>query len=803
MKKYRQLIKELPSKSVVFAFGRFNPPTTGHELLIKVVQKLAKSNKADHVIYASRTQDKKKNPLSVDRKIHFLKLMFKGVNFAPATEQERTFIEVAKALNKKYKNIIMVAGSDRVPEYEKLLNTYNGKDFNFDTIQVVSAGERDPDADDASGMSASKMRAVAIKGNYTEFKKGLPSSVRDIDGKLLMNEIRQAMGHEPIKEQVKFNVDELREKYFKGEIFHIGDLVESAGQQYEIMDRGSNYLTVVNESGELSKKWIKDVQIVEIKNFKQFNEDIQPGPAPKEITYKGYTTKNLHHSADAAKAFQDTITRSEKGLVPNDPVAILNALKATDTYMKLNDMHLEQGKKPDEKETADWIVAHDVAKKALEKIGEFPHHLSYWEAHKTELQFMGANKPDAVEESLSTKTIKPTQDKLKVARVIADMLGVDKAESSSNPEQLVNTGLRKLKSKQVNKDLLGVVSKMLDLADEVGIKYDSNLRPAKLKEQTDNYTIANDVLRYSDYLKLKKMNKGEVVENEKELDLPHTTPGHTLEPNTHLRRMKVKKMMEDKEELDEDQATSDYKTTKDGRKYRAHRINFANSKADAKPDDTPNDNEDENEAKKNLKLEAKKVAKVSPVKDDSDSLNSIGNRGFDPFFKEEAEEEIGDDELDKMVDSVTDDDVIEHCYDDDELAVVDDETGEEIKEEVELVSEVLSRIERMRAKVRFARSASKRERRTALALKRYSPTPVINSRARKLAIQLMKKRLVRGKPLNKLSVGEKERIEKVIEKRKKIIGRLAMRLVPRIKGIEKARLSHSKYTAKGSSNVVV
>ena len=765
MKNYRQLLKELPSKTVVFAFGRFNPPTTGHELLIKVVQKLARSHSADHVIYASRTQDKKKNPLSVDRKIHYLKLMFKGVNFAAANDKERTFIEVARALNKKYKNIIMVAGSDRVPEYERLLNTYNGKDFHFDTIQVVSAGERDPDADDAAGMSASKMRAVAAKGDYVQFKKGLPSTIRDIDGKLLMNEIRFNMGLEPIKEQVKFEVDELREKYFKGEIFQIGDLVESAGQQFEIMDRGSNYLTVVDEQGELHRKWIKDVQIVEIKNFKQFNEDIQPGYAPKEITYKGYTTKNLHHSGDAAKAFQSTIDRAEKGLVPNDPVAILNALKHTDEYMKLNDMHLEQGRAPNPEEVQSWIHSHDMAKKALEKIGEFPHHLSYWQAHKTELEFMGASKPINVEEALTNKTIKPTQDKLKVARVIADMLGVDNPEKISSPEQLINTGLRKLKSKQVNKDLLDVVSKMLDLASEVGIKYDTKLRPSKLQEQNDdllvpnpkksNYNIATDILRYSDYMKLKKMNNGDVPNKEKEIDLPHTTPGHTLETDPQLRRRKIK-----------------YKV------------------------------DEEVEQVKEAKKETKKVAKVSPVKDDSESLNSIGHKGYDPFFKEEIEDDdIEDKELDKIVDDVSDDEIIDHAYDDEDFVVVDDETGEEIKEETELVSEVLSRTERLRAKVRFARTKSKRERKVKIALKRYSPSPVINTRARKLAIKLMKKRLVRGRDLSKLSVGEKERIEKIIQKRKKVINRIAMRLVPRIRQIEKSRLSHSKAT-KGSSNAV-
>lgn len=834
MKNYRQLVKELPSKTIVFAFGRFNPPTIGHELLFKVIQKVAKSHNADHVVYASRTQDKKKNPLSVERKIHYLKLMFKGINFVAANQDERTFIEAVKALNKKYKNLIMIAGSDRVAEYDRILNKYNGKDFHYDTIQVVSAGERDPDSDDAAGMSASKMRAVAAKGNYIEFKKGLPSSIRDIDGKLLMNELRIGLGLESIKEHVKFETNDLREKYFSGQIFHIGEVVESDGIQYEIMDRGSNYLTLIDESGNMCKKWIKDVEIVEEKKGlwanihakrarikrgsgermrkpgsegaptdqalrdSQVKEDVQPGYAPKEITYKGYTTKNLHHSEDATKAFQSTLQRAENGLVINDPVAILNAIKHTDEYMKLNDMHLEQGKAPDSAEVQQWIHSHDMAKKALEKIGEFPHHLSYWQAHKTELEFMSASKP-TVEESLSNKTIKPTQDKLKVARVIADMLGVDKAESTSSPEQLINLGLRKLKSKQLNKDLLNVVSKMLDLADEVEIKYDSNLRPTKLKEGKDIVVDKNrtdniaDILRYSDFEKLSKMNKGQTNDPTN----THTKPGHSMhnpdsEDEQHRRR-KVKYATEDL-------ASADYKVNPDtGRKYRAHKINFANSKSGAKPDETPNEVEDENEYKKNLKVEAKKIAKVKPIPDDSEIMNSIGDRGHDPFFKES--EELEDDDLDAMIKDVSDDDIINHCYDDDEFAIVDDETGEELKEEVEVLDEVLSRSERLRARARFARSSSKRERKAKIALKRYSSAPVINNRARRLAIKLMKKRLVRGRDLNKISVGEKERIEKVIQNRKKVINRLAMRLIPRIRQVEKSRLTHSKVT-KGASNAV-
>ena len=123
MKKYSQFLKELPSKTVVFAFGRFNPPTTGHELLVKAVKKLAAANKADHAIYASKSQDAKKNPLTVEKKVHYLNLMFPNTHFVAANPNERTFIEAAKMLNKKYKNLIMVAGSDRITEYQKILQT--------------------------------------------------------------------------------------------------------------------------------------------------------------------------------------------------------------------------------------------------------------------------------------------------------------------------------------------------------------------------------------------------------------------------------------------------------------------------------------------------------------------------------------------------------------------------------------------------------------------------------------------------------------------------------------------------------
>jgi uncharacterized protein YkvS len=154
----------------------------------------------------------------------------------------------------------MVAGSDRVAEYTKLLEKYNGVDFHFDSVKVVSAGERDPDADDASGMSASKMRTLASKGDLAQFKRGLPGTVREIDARRLMNDVREGMGLDVIKEHIKLTINALREKYFRGEIYNVGDIVESInGEQLEIVKRGTNHLLVKDEQGTIQNKWIHEV----------------------------------------------------------------------------------------------------------------------------------------------------------------------------------------------------------------------------------------------------------------------------------------------------------------------------------------------------------------------------------------------------------------------------------------------------------------------------------------------------------------------------------------------------------------
>ncbi len=176
--------------TVVIGYGRMNPITVGHEKLVNKVTSVASSKGATPQVYLTRSQDPKKNPLDYNDKIAYAKKAFGNKVVAKSTA--RTIIEVMKELQGNYGKVVLVVGSDRVNEFKTLLNKYNGKDYTFDSIEVVSAGERDPDANDVSGMSASKMRMLAAAGKPDEFKKGLPRKLqRDADR--IYNDVRNGM----------------------------------------------------------------------------------------------------------------------------------------------------------------------------------------------------------------------------------------------------------------------------------------------------------------------------------------------------------------------------------------------------------------------------------------------------------------------------------------------------------------------------------------------------------------------------------------------------------------------------------
>ena len=247
------------------AFGRFNPPTTGHEKLLDTVA--SSSDEDDYIIVPSRSNDPKKNPLDAKTKVAAMKQMFpKHSKKIVDDESNRTIFDVLKKAHVDgYAGVRIVGGSDRVAEFEKLANNYNKKLYDFDSIEVSSAGDRDPDSDDVTGMSASKQRKAAAEGDLKSFMKGIPSSMSQKDAEQLFKKIRTAMN---IKEgwnlweiAPKFDWKGLRENYISEKIFTIGQFVENlnSGLVGKIIRRGTNYLICVTEDNLMFKSWIKDV----------------------------------------------------------------------------------------------------------------------------------------------------------------------------------------------------------------------------------------------------------------------------------------------------------------------------------------------------------------------------------------------------------------------------------------------------------------------------------------------------------------------------------------------------------------
>ena len=261
---------EAKGKSIAFAFGRFNPPTIGHEKLINKVKSLPTN---DYKIFLSRSNDPKKNPLSPRDKLDIMKNMFPSHARNIEINQTNMVLDIATMLYKKgYTDVTMVAGSDRVREFETILKKYNGVSsrhgmYDFDNIRVVSAGERDPDAEGATGMSASKMRAAAAKGDLNNFKKGLP---RGVDADSIMKQVRKGMNLaanymylknlKPVASLEEFEQQQIRDLYIREQIFNIGDKVDYVKEDFEgtVVRKGTNYIVIEDNKNNLHKAWIWD-----------------------------------------------------------------------------------------------------------------------------------------------------------------------------------------------------------------------------------------------------------------------------------------------------------------------------------------------------------------------------------------------------------------------------------------------------------------------------------------------------------------------------------------------------------------
>ena len=285
MKTVRELLKKDVGRKqpVVFAFGRFNPPTIGHQKLIDKVITIAKRVKGLPVLYVSATQDKKKNPLSAKDKLKYIKMVYKrGIQLNAAGSDSRTFMEILKnRFNKKYTEVYMIAGSDRVAEFKRLIKKYNKVDYNFDRVEVISAGERDPDAEGTTGMSASKMREYVMSNNFDEFKKGVMNGMGDRNAMTLFKDLKKKMGVSELnmpslEDEISNEKQKIRENYFDNKTLLMGDMVENTnnGNVGKIIKRGANYIQYEMEDGGIEKAWLHDVMPAEDIQSQLRNEDV-------------------------------------------------------------------------------------------------------------------------------------------------------------------------------------------------------------------------------------------------------------------------------------------------------------------------------------------------------------------------------------------------------------------------------------------------------------------------------------------------------------------------------------------------
>jgi len=258
--------------TLTLAFGRFNPPHAGHQQLMDIAAASAEDEEGgEYIIVPSRSQDPKKNPLDPNIKVSVMRQMFPqhSENIVNDNANRTIFDVLKKAHNDGFTNVRIVAGQDRVKEFDKLSQNYNGQLYQFDNIEVASSGDRDPDSDGVEGLSSSRMRLAAAEGDFKTFRAGLPEGISRKEAMEFFDTVRQSMNVQEMEEcwniweiAPKYDPENLRESYVANEIFKIGDKVENlnTGLIGRIIRRGANHLICVAENNIMFKSWVKDLR---------------------------------------------------------------------------------------------------------------------------------------------------------------------------------------------------------------------------------------------------------------------------------------------------------------------------------------------------------------------------------------------------------------------------------------------------------------------------------------------------------------------------------------------------------------
>ena len=393
-----ELLEEAAKKSVAFTFGRFNPPTIGHEKLIK---KVASVPATDYKIYLSRSQDTKKNPLSPKQKLDYMKDLFPQHAKHIEINNTNMVLDIATSLyNKGFDEISMVVGSDRVREFDDILKKYNNVRsrhgyYNFDKINVVSAGERDPDAEGAMGMSASKMRDAVSKGDLKLFKQGLPSGFKNSDK--LFKDVRKGMNlaasygglinldtAKPMASLAEFEQKQIRDLYIRDMIFNINDKVDYVKEDIKgkVVRRGTNYVVIEDNNNNLHKCWIWDcIPVASDKEaaIREYNLDVDYGftaVSEKEIKMNDKDKKESYDIGHDYAQHTMSVTPGQPGYKPNyqggsyKPSTNPNNNKRVYTDIKKGLIDRESVSLPTKEDVNKWSLSDETIDKYKQRYKE-------------------------------------------------------------------------------------------------------------------------------------------------------------------------------------------------------------------------------------------------------------------------------------------------------------------------------------------------------------------------------------------------------------------------------------------------
>ena len=262
MKSFSRYEKSHPqtNRGVVLTWGRFNPPTVGHEAMFNEAARVANNHGFVLRIVPTHSHDKEKNPLLYEKKVEYLRTLFPRYASYVVETESRTIMDVMKELRSEFTELVMVVGDDRVEPFTQFMKSA-AEELAFSFWKIQSAGRRDPDAEGIEGMSASLMREYVTKGDFTQFKAGLPSSTDSEVARSLFEDVRRGLGIREKYVPVALERSAEREAFYAGQAVSEGDavVIEKTGAQGTVCFIGANYVMVESE-GKRTRHWAKDIK---------------------------------------------------------------------------------------------------------------------------------------------------------------------------------------------------------------------------------------------------------------------------------------------------------------------------------------------------------------------------------------------------------------------------------------------------------------------------------------------------------------------------------------------------------------